>query len=383
VPPFEFENQDEDMTILKKVDCEGRFLMCSFGVELAIVNLYCPNDAGDNEELAVTRLQDRRVFFAALRQLTKHMRTQYKNVFVVGDFNVSYLPLDHCDYSQLYRSLNLSVADIDAFIEEARGAEMVAGGGTLLEDFYNDHEKPIRRWFYKWLKEDHVVDCFRKFHPTESFRYTCWSTKVSARVSNHGTRIDTILYAADDGNSNEGTVLIGCDLMSDYQGSDHCPVWVDIENVRIEEGVRKGAQSKVTLFFTSKASNDNVDDDDEKREIINVKQTQTTSKKRTLSMLDYTTKVDTADEPDTTTTQSAEEQTTTSSPIKSVEQSEKWSALFKEAASRQKPVPLCPKHRKECTLLRVTKKGASCGRQFYICSVPVPDRCDFFQWFHR
>lgn len=63
------------------------------------------------------------------------------------------------------------------------------------------------------------TDSFRYLHPTAEKSFTCWNTKLSARVNNYGTRIDYILISP-------GLLpwLTECCLMTDVHGSDHCPV---------------------------------------------------------------------------------------------------------------------------------------------------------------
>lgn len=345
---------EQDMAIMKRLDNEGRFLAIAFGAELAIVNVYCPNDSLENADLFEERKHDRRLFFNALKSLVKALAKDFKHVFIVGDFNVSYHPIDHCDFAKRY---------LDSKIEGVQDTT----GHALLEEFYCN-ERPIRKWFHAWIEAEEIVDCFRQFHPMEPFRYTCWNTKVSARVSNHGTRIDTILYKGPD-----SRVLIDCDQMNEYQGSDHCPVWTDLHPIEIQEGSCKSNQAKLTSFF--KAGNQEVSSQGHK---------EPREKKTKVSLADYVQRIPSEHvESQPASPPHPHSQCLSGSPVKAVEQSQKWESLFKEAASRKKPPPLCPKHSKPCVMLRVSKKGINNGRYFYTCSLPVPDRCDFFSWLNQ
>lgn len=61
---------------------------------------------------------------------------------------------------------------------------------------------------------------------------TGWNTKISARESNYGTRIDYILIT-------EGLVpwVKAADVQQDVKGSDHCPVFVDFhEQITTSDG---------------------------------------------------------------------------------------------------------------------------------------------------
>lgn len=59
-----------------------------------------------------------------------------------------------------------------------------------------------------------------------------WNTRISARDSNYGTRVDYILVT-------EGLLpwVKFCDIQPSIKGSDHCPVYVDLhEEIRLESG---------------------------------------------------------------------------------------------------------------------------------------------------
>lgn len=65
----------------------------------------------------------------------------------------------------------------------------------------------------------HMVDTFRYFYPNRRDAFTCWNTKVNARETNYGTRLDYILC----------DVLLlpfvlSSEVLGDVLGSDHCPV---------------------------------------------------------------------------------------------------------------------------------------------------------------
>jgi len=59
--------------------------------------------------------------------------------------------------------------------------------------------------------------------------FTCWNTKLSARASNYGTRIDYILVTP-------GLLpwIKAADIEPFLKGSDHCPVWIELhEEIQI------------------------------------------------------------------------------------------------------------------------------------------------------
>ena len=77
-------------------------------------------------------------------------------------------------------------------------------------------------------------DAFRHYFPERAAAYTVWSTATAARINNHGQRIDYTLVAglpvARNGPSaSPGPLSVAAaDISPDRDGSDHCPVWVDL-----------------------------------------------------------------------------------------------------------------------------------------------------------
>ena len=67
------------------------------------------------------------------------------------------------------------------------------------------------------------VDTFRYMHP-EEVKYSWWSYRFKARERNAGWRIDYFLtsdFAKD--------LVKKADILTDIQGSDHCPVGLEIQ----------------------------------------------------------------------------------------------------------------------------------------------------------
>jgi AP endonuclease-2 len=52
-----------------------------------------------------------------------------------------------------------------------------------------------------------------------------------------------------------------------------------------------------------------------------------------------------------------------------------WNTIFSKPTS-----VVCRKHALPASLQTVNKKGPNRGRQFYVCSLTPPEKCDFFKW---
>ncbi|KAJ7204865.1 Endonuclease/exonuclease/phosphatase [Mycena haematopus] len=193
----------------RNLDSEGRALVVDFGL-FVLVNVYCPNDGTETEE----RLQFKMDFHRTLEARVKGLiEVEKREVIVVGDLNACAAVIDHAEG-------NLMVA---------RGqAEGLEGEGGFWE-------RDVRRWLRSWLISDKpgqsgsLVDVLRHFWPDRKGMYTCWNTKISARESNYGTRIDYILVTP---------ALLpwikAADIQPEIKGSDHCPVFIDLHDQIID-----------------------------------------------------------------------------------------------------------------------------------------------------
>ncbi|KII87135.1 hypothetical protein PLICRDRAFT_176924 [Plicaturopsis crispa FD-325 SS-3] len=174
---------------LAALDTEGRALVVDFGL-FVLINVYCP--AETSEERLPYKMNFHRLLDARVRGLVAEGR----EVLVVGDINISAAPIDHCD-------------------------------GHLASNASVFYEHPPRAWFRDWLDpvQGLFVDAVRMFWPDRKGMYTCWNTKISARETNYGTRIDYIL-------ATRGLLpwIKHGDIQPALKGSDHCPTYIDLHD---------------------------------------------------------------------------------------------------------------------------------------------------------
>ncbi|TFK39608.1 Endonuclease/exonuclease/phosphatase [Crucibulum laeve] len=193
---------------LKTIDAEGRALVVSFGL-FVLINVYCPNDGTGSPERDAYKMAFHRLLSARVKELIE----EGHEVVVVGDLNACASVLDHCEGELVLKRAQ----------REGLDAENLFWGG-----------KSGRSWLRDWLIREHeengtLVDVVRKFWPGRKGMYTCWNTKISARESNYGTRIDFILVTP-------GLVpwVKHADIQPEIKGSDHCPVYIDLHNEIID-----------------------------------------------------------------------------------------------------------------------------------------------------
>ena len=67
------------------------------------------------------------------------------------------------------------------------------------------------------------IDTFRYFYPDEKDRFSWWSYREMARTGNRGWRIDYICVT-----ENLEEYLEDANVLDEIEGSDHCPVVLEI-----------------------------------------------------------------------------------------------------------------------------------------------------------
>lgn len=165
---------------IPEYDSEGRIVWTEHP-QFDLYNIYFPN-GGSGE----VRHQFKQQF---LKDLNSHLRKQLekgKSIVVVGDYNVAHKAMDVYDPVRLAKE-----------------------SGFLPEE---------REWFEQFLDLG-FVDTFRHFYPTAEKRFSWWSYRELARISNRGWRIDYVCCSKDLVPS-----LKSADILDQVEGSDHCPV---------------------------------------------------------------------------------------------------------------------------------------------------------------
>ncbi|KAJ3375156.1 hypothetical protein GGF31_005878 [Allomyces arbusculus] len=180
------------------LDDEGRAVLLDLGA-FVLINVYCPN-RGDNESRAQVKTDYHALL---LHVLTTLLTTDDRDVILVGDLNVSHRMIDHADPATVLADTYGTARMLDP--EAAFAAA-----------------NPTRAWLDAVLALG-MVDAYRAVHPG-SPGFTCWNTQISARRADFGTRLDYILVSP-----RLVPRIRACDRMPHVLGSDHCPVYIDLD----------------------------------------------------------------------------------------------------------------------------------------------------------
>jgi len=164
-------------------DKEGRILTAFFEA-VTIVNVYFPNGGQGPDRLAY-KLE----FYEAFLEYVEILRKMNPVVWG-GDVNTAHEEIDL-----------------------ARPRENEKNTGFLPEE---------RAWLDEVVAHG-WVDSFRHMYPEKSDMYTYWDMKTRARDRNVGWRIDYLFLSPDLLSRHTASTI-----HTDVQGSDHCPLSVDI-----------------------------------------------------------------------------------------------------------------------------------------------------------
>ena len=170
-----------------RFDSEGRVQIARFG-RLAIANIYFPN--GNGKDRDNSRVPYKLDFYHRLFERLQRLRSSGARVLVMGDFNTA------------HREIDL--------------ARPKANRGT--SGFLPEECAEIDRWI-----DAGWIDTYRHFDSSAE-RYTWWSQRFGVRAKNVGWRIDYVLASPAAMKFVKKAMIY-----SDVQGSDHCPIGVEVD----------------------------------------------------------------------------------------------------------------------------------------------------------
>jgi len=163
---------------------EGRVAGALVRDTFVLLSVYAPN-TGKNE-----RLPYKEQFFERLGDECAWLCRQGYSVVLAGDFNAVQNELDVHDWN-----------------------------GTLDEAGNRSEEREALRALLH-RRGTHFVDIWRESHP-DTRQYTWWDQRTRARQRNRGWRIDSFIVDAALRDAS-------CTIHDDIEGSDHCPVVLDL-----------------------------------------------------------------------------------------------------------------------------------------------------------
>lgn len=163
---------------------EGRILEHHFD-DVVLFNVYFPNGQQSEERLA-----HKMKFYSDFLAHTEALRQEGKGIIICGDVNTAHREID---------------------LKNPKANEDTSGF------------LPCERAWIDTLLAKGYIDTFRHIHGDIKDAYSWWSYRAGARARNVGWRIDYFFI------SNElETRLKDAFILAEIEGSDHCPVGIEI-----------------------------------------------------------------------------------------------------------------------------------------------------------
>ncbi len=169
---------------MEKYDAEGRMIRIDFS-SFSVASIYHP--AGISGEV---RQNFKMQWLSDFQIYTKELQKQIPNLILCGDYNIAHEEID---------------------IHDPKGN--ANHSGFLPEE---------RMWMTDFLGSG-FIDSFRYTHPEEKDAYSWWSYRTNSRNNNKGWRLDYCMVS--DAMKNK---IIDAGIVPSAMQSDHCPVWVEI-----------------------------------------------------------------------------------------------------------------------------------------------------------
>jgi len=169
---------------IERFDKEGRILVVEYP-SFTLLNIYFPNGKSGPD-----RLQYKMDFYDAFLDYAEDLRQLGKNLVICGDVNTAHMEID---------------------LARPKENENVSGFLRIERD-----------WMDKFISKGYL-DTFRMFNDQPGC-YTWWDYKSMARDRNVGWRIDYFYV-----NQEFGQNVKNAYIYSEFMGSDHCPIGIDLE----------------------------------------------------------------------------------------------------------------------------------------------------------
>jgi exodeoxyribonuclease-3 len=168
---------------IQEFDVEGRVIKTTLE-KFDLYNIYFPNG-----QRGMERVEYKIKFYKELLGICLNEQKLDKEIIITGDFNTAHEEIDLANPKENSK--------ISGFL-------------------------PIERdWVNKYL-QNNFIDIFRLRYP-EKVQYTWWTYRFNARTRNIGWRIDYFMIT-----KSLEKYVNDVQILADVQGSDHCPVILDI-----------------------------------------------------------------------------------------------------------------------------------------------------------
>lgn len=222
-------------------DKEGRWIMTDHN-GFKVLNVYFPFfDENSYKKDKEEKKKEVVLFYKKIEEMAE----KEQNLIILGDFNAVYDYKDHYQYAKEIEKVKLRNPNIKPVKKESPSPTELPFtffNEKDLEDFF--FSVYVRKWLFLFLSKNVYYDSFRRIHPLEESKFTCWNTLLDLRRRNLGTRIDLILVS-------NTICTFDSTVHNEISGSDHCPVssLVEVDFLFDKENLCKKKKNNLLHFF--------------------------------------------------------------------------------------------------------------------------------------
>lgn len=204
-----------------QIDSQGRCIMLEFPNDMVIISTYCPANSSKTQEGELYRIHFLKILFKRIKNLDK----MGKKIVLMGDLNICRDIFDSAE------ALERNFIKIDS---QTTINQIMETNSQVAFDFVMNPETPHRRMLNQLLVDSNIpqtandgilIDSTRYIQGKDRLKlYTVWNTLKNSRPLNYGSRVDFILLS-----DNVKTKITDANILPDVMGSDHCPLFTDID----------------------------------------------------------------------------------------------------------------------------------------------------------
>ncbi|SGZ57574.1 CIC11C00000005651 [Sungouiella intermedia] len=219
-----------DEEYMQSLDSEGRCVVVELANNVVVFSLYCPANSMGTEDGEMFRL----LFLEVLLRRCRNLKQMGKEVVIMGDINVSMDLIDNAE------GINVRIKQKKVInnLSEGPAAFELTNSTECLEFRTSAPQRLLlNAYTHPTLQgaptapTQFLYDTTRVVQKRRMAIYSVWNTMTNARQSNYGSRIDLILVSCPQMAQN----LVKSDILPYLHGSDHCPVFTDIDTAYQEE----------------------------------------------------------------------------------------------------------------------------------------------------
>lgn len=228
------------------LDQEGRCVVVELANNMVVISVYCPANSMQTAEGELFRIN----FLINLFKRAKNLYDMHKQVVLMGDININLDLIDNYEEIQARlqaRLVRLTTAGESFEIvnyEECINFKSSTKARRLLNDIVVSQVNLPHEFKSSVLPSQFLYDSTRQIQGRKLNMFTVWNTMKNLRNSNIGSRIDLILVT-----KSLLSRVTKADIWPFLLGSDHCPVFTDIE---LTENYASDVTTPTKLLFEAK-----------------------------------------------------------------------------------------------------------------------------------